>query len=132
MRRPEELRDVYADVARTIKEYQEVLEIHLSEQKPKPGDTYTEYLKNKISELKSNQILIQWILREDMDKQKTSVSEKLIPPKEPQTDYISIDDQISILKDTLDEMMTGFDSEENKMDFILDICNGYKKRIEKL
>ena len=27
-------------------------------------------------------------------------------------------------------MMTGFDSEEDRMDFILDICNGYKKRIE--
>ncbi|MEY3501435.1 MAG: hypothetical protein RL308_3108, partial [Bacteroidota bacterium] len=26
-------------------------------------------------------------------------------------------------------MMTGFDTEENRMDFILDICNGYRKRI---
>jgi len=42
----------------------------------------------------------------------------------------SIESQVAILKDTLDEMMTGFDSEENRMDFILDICNGYKKRIE--
>lgn len=41
----------------------------------------------------------------------------------------SIEIQVAILKDTLEEMMTGFDSEENKMDFILDICNGYKKRI---
>lgn len=42
----------------------------------------------------------------------------------------SIESQVDILKDTLDEMMTGFDSEEDRMDFILDICNGYKKRIE--
>jgi hypothetical protein len=42
----------------------------------------------------------------------------------------SIERQVAILKDTLDEMMTGFDSEEDRMDFILDICNGYKKRIE--
>lgn len=45
--------------------------------------------------------------------------------------HASIDEQVSILKDTLEEMMTGFDSEGDKMDFILDICNGYKKRIEK-
>ena len=42
----------------------------------------------------------------------------------------SIESQVAILKDTLDEMMTGFDSEEDRMDFILDICNGYKKRIK--
>jgi hypothetical protein len=42
----------------------------------------------------------------------------------------SIESQVDILKDTLNEMMTGFDSEEDRMDFILDICNGYKKRIE--
>ena len=42
----------------------------------------------------------------------------------------SIENQVAILQDTLDEMMTGFDSEEDRMDFILDICNGYKKRIE--
>ena len=42
-----------------------------------------------------------------------------------------IDEQVSILKDTLEEMMTGFDTEENRIDFILDICNGYKKRISK-
>ena len=42
----------------------------------------------------------------------------------------SIERQVAILKDTLDEIMSGFDSEEDRMDFILDICNGYKKRIE--
>jgi len=45
---------------------------------------------------------------------------------------ITINQQVEILKDTLEEMMTGFDTEENKIDFILDICNGYKKRIESL
>ena len=43
----------------------------------------------------------------------------------------SIDEQVEILKDTLEEMMTGFDTEENRIDFILDICNGYRKRISK-
>ena len=42
-----------------------------------------------------------------------------------------IDEQVSILKDTLEEMMTEFDTEENRIDFILDICNGYKRRITK-
>lgn len=42
-----------------------------------------------------------------------------------------IDEQVSILKDTLEEMMTEFDTEEDRIDFILDICNGYKKRISK-
>lgn len=42
----------------------------------------------------------------------------------------SIDKQVSILKDTLEELMINFDSEEDRVDFILDICNGYKKRID--
>jgi len=41
----------------------------------------------------------------------------------------TINEQVAILQDTLNEMMTGFDSEEDKRDFILDICNGYRKRI---
>ena len=45
------------------------------------------------------------------------------------TEHKTINEQVEILKDTLEEMMTGFSSEEDKMDFILDICNGYKKRI---
>ena len=45
--------------------------------------------------------------------------------------HLAINNQVSVLKDTLEEMMTGFDSEADRMDFILDICNGYKKRIEK-
>lgn len=54
---------------------------------------------------------------------------KLAKETEKKEKHASIDKQVSILKDTLEEMMTGFDSEENRMDFILDICNGYKKRI---
>lgn len=42
----------------------------------------------------------------------------------------SVNAQVNILKDTLDDMMTGFDSEEDRIDFILDICNGYRKRIK--
>jgi hypothetical protein len=44
-------------------------------------------------------------------------------------EHKTINEQVEILKDTLEEMMTGFDTEENRMDFILDICNGYRKRI---
>lgn len=46
-------------------------------------------------------------------------------------EHASIDKQVNILKDTLDEMMVGFESEEDRMNFILDICNGYRKRINK-
>jgi len=44
-------------------------------------------------------------------------------------EHKTINEQVAILQDTLNEMMTGFDSEEDKIDFILDICNGYRKRI---
>ena len=44
-------------------------------------------------------------------------------------EHKTINEQVEILKDTLEEMMTGFSSEEDKIDFILDICNGYRKRI---
>ena len=59
------------------------------------------------------------------------VSDKIQKARKMENDqrHASIDKQVSILKDTLEEMMTGFDSEEDRMDFILDICNGYKKRI---
>ena len=43
----------------------------------------------------------------------------------------TVTQNVEILKDTLAELMTSFDSEEDRMDFILDICNGYKKRLEK-
>ena len=50
--------------------------------------------------------------------------------QEFKTEHQPIDMQVAILKDTLEEMMTGFESEEDRMNFILDICNGYKKRIQ--
>jgi uncharacterized protein (UPF0305 family) len=49
---------------------------------------------------------------------------------EEEQKHESINVQVDILRDTLDEMMAGFDSEEDRMNFILDICNGYKKRIK--
>jgi hypothetical protein len=44
--------------------------------------------------------------------------------------HISIDEQVNILIDVLNEMMVNFEPEEDRMDFILDICNGYKKQLE--
>lgn len=46
-----------------------------------------------------------------------------------QKDHITITDQVNILQKTLDKLMTGFDKQENRMDFILDICNEYKKQL---
>lgn len=43
---------------------------------------------------------------------------------------ISVDEHVLILRSVLEEVMVNFDSEEDRMDFILDICNGYKKRID--
>jgi len=39
--------------------------------------------------------------------------------------------QVKILKKVLDKMLTSFDSEEDKINFILDICNGYKDELVK-
>lgn len=41
----------------------------------------------------------------------------------------NINKQVEILQEVLSELMTGFESPEERMDFILDIVNGYKKRI---
>lgn len=41
----------------------------------------------------------------------------------------NINKQVEILQEVLTELMTGFESPEERMDFILDIVNGYKKRI---
>jgi hypothetical protein len=49
---------------------------------------------------------------------------------EKEQNHESVNKQVNILRDTLEEMMTGFDSEEDRIDFILDICNGYRKRIK--
>jgi hypothetical protein len=41
----------------------------------------------------------------------------------------TVDKQVEILQDVLNELMTGFESPEDRWDFILDIVNGYKDRI---
>jgi hypothetical protein len=41
----------------------------------------------------------------------------------------NINKQVEILQEVLNELMTGFESPDDRMDFILDIVNGYKKRI---
>ena len=76
------------------------------------------------------QTAVEWLIEqiqnekyiEDIDFEQAKEMEK-------EQKHKSIDKQVSILKGTLEEMMTGFDSEEDRIDFILDICNGYKKRI---
>ena len=85
---------------------------------------------------KKKQTAVEWLINQ-LEKEYNSFpllnSEACIQALEMEKEQIhaSIDKQVNILRDTLDEMMTGFDSEEDKMDFILDICNGYKKRINK-
>lgn len=49
--------------------------------------------------------------------------------KAQQQDEYNINTQIEILQDVLNELMTGFESPEDRWDFILDIVNGYKDRI---
>ena len=78
------------------------------------------------------QTAVEW-LREKLWKEfNFSFSDNILEQAkemEKEQKHKSIDKQVSILKGTLEEMMTGFDSEEDRIDFILDICNGYKKRI---
>lgn len=75
----------------------------------------------------------EWLFKQlwEEPKDKFTWNAILMKAKEMEKDqkHKSIDKQVSIIKSTLEEMMTGFDSEENRIDFILDICNGYKKRI---
>ena len=40
---------------------------------------------------------------------------------------ISIDEQAEIIIDVINEMMTTFDGEDDRMDYILDFVKGYKK-----
>jgi hypothetical protein len=42
---------------------------------------------------------------------------------------VDVNKQVEILQDVLNELMTGFESPEDRWDFILDIVNGYKDRI---
>lgn len=61
------------------------------------------------------------------------------PDKKDYNDYMikiartlykhDVNKQVQILQEVLTELMTGFESPEERMDFILDIVNGYKKRI---
>ena len=79
------------------------------------------------------QTAVEWLFEQlpTIDKYDPYYADIIKQAKEMERDqkHESIDKQVSILKGTLEEMMTGFDSEEDRIDFILDICNGYKKRI---
>ena len=44
---------------------------------------------------------------------------------------IDINTQVEILKKVIDKLMITFDDENDRMDYILDICNEYKKEAEK-
>jgi len=74
---------------------------------------------------------VEWLVTKLPLGVKGAILDKIEQAKEMERyqKHESIDKQVSILKGTLEEMMTGFDSEEDRIDFILDICNGYKKRI---
>jgi len=74
------------------------------------------------------QTAVEWFYQRILAKNIKEVFEQA-KAMEKEEKHKSIDKQVSILKSTLEEMMTGFDSEEDRIDFILDICNGYKKRI---
>ena len=43
---------------------------------------------------------------------------------------ISIRDQVKLLNKVLEKMNVEFDNEQDRMDFILDICNEYRKELE--
>ena len=79
------------------------------------------------------QTAVEWLFEQlpTIDKYDPFYANIINQAKEMERDqkHESIDKQVSILKGTLEEMMTGFDSEEDRIDFILDICNGYNKRI---
>jgi hypothetical protein len=73
---------------------------------------------------------VEWLIEQiQNEKYIEDVDFEQAKEMEKEQKHKSIDKQVSILKGTLEEMMTGFDSEEDRIDFILDICNGYKKRI---
>lgn len=42
---------------------------------------------------------------------------------------ISIDKQVRIVREIVSDMMTTFDDEEDRMDYILDFVNLYKKKL---
>lgn len=44
---------------------------------------------------------------------------------------VDINTQVEILKKVIDKLMITFDDEKDRMDYILDICNEYRKEAEK-
>lgn len=78
------------------------------------------------------QTAVQWLVEQYLKRKgflKTSDIDQALKMEKEQK-HESVNAQVNILKDTLDDMMTGFDSEEDRIDFILDICNGYRNRVK--
>ena len=44
---------------------------------------------------------------------------------------VDINTQVEILKKVIDKLMITFDDEKDRMDYILHICNEYRKEAEK-
>lgn len=44
---------------------------------------------------------------------------------------VDINTQVEILKKVINKLMITFDDENDRMDYILDICNEYRKEVEK-
>lgn len=49
---------------------------------------------------------------------------------QPVSESLTIDDQFEIMKTTLTTTLKHFESEEDKTDFILDVCNEYKEQLK--
>ena len=47
------------------------------------------------------------------------------------SDAVDINTQVEILKKVINKLMITFDDENDRMDYILDICNEYRKEAEK-
>jgi hypothetical protein len=82
----------------------------------------------------------------DMKEQLTIISDDLnhgiITEKEARTKLlilfgvsgsatVDINTQVEILKKVINKLMITFDDENDRMDYILDICNEYRKEAEK-
>ena len=46
-------------------------------------------------------------------------------------DTVDINTHVEILKKVINKLMITFDDENDRMDYILDICNEYRKELEK-
>lgn len=51
---------------------------------------------------------------------------------EPLLQPTNIDSQVDVLSNTLNQLMVTFDSEQDRVDFILDIVNEYKAQLLKI